>query len=424
LRFLLPEDEGARRRRDRWLAAVFVLVAAILVVRAASEEDGVLARNQAWGARFLAGADPYLDPVQGRREHGPYPPSFALVAAPLALLPTTLARIVWAALQVGALVFFLRLLRRRTQALWPALVPHAPALYALALLLVSRYLLRDMAGGGGNLIYAALLVGGVDLALRGREWRAGLPIAASLVLKPNLLLFLVFLALRGRWRAVASALGASACLVALPGLHFGPAEYTALSARWARDVVAYARLDDLHTKALVPEGLPPAEHGMNQSLCEAVHRLLRPPGDSGAYDVHVLDVSPRAASWIARGSSLALLALAMLAARRARGPRAEWLAGLAFLPLALLCSPVTWKAHHVVLLPVFHALLCCAVEPGRRAYALGWFLAGYWFVCDLLSKEIVGDAASDWLQAAALVTWGDVALVGILYQLTRRSTAA
>ena len=210
-------------------------------------------------------------------------------------------------------------------------------------------------------------------------------------------------------------------MFALPGFHYGFGDYARLTARWASDVVHYEELDDLHSSGLVPAGLPPAEDGMNQSLREAVHRALRPPGDSGADDVHWMEVSPAAASWIARALSLVLVSIAALAAVRARGERSEWLAGLAFLPIALLCSPVTWKAHHVVLLPVFQVLLCCALEPGRRARALRWFLAIYYLVCNLLAREVVGPALRDWLQAAAVVTWGDVVLVILLATLARRS---
>jgi hypothetical protein len=421
LSFLLPDEARARSRRDRCLALLFALLSVVLVVRAASKEGGVLRRNQQWGARFLAGQDPYYDPVHEKREHGPYPPSFALLAAPLSLLPTTPARIAWAVLQLGALLFFLRLGRQRTQLSWPALVEHTPAVFALALVLVSRFLLRDMAGGGGNLVFAALVMGGVDLALRGREWSGGVPIALSLVLKPNLAPMLLFLCLRRRWRAVLSTLAAGTVLFLIPALCFGPVPYARLTARWASDVVSFEALEDLHSSELVPEGLPPAEDGMNQSLREAVHRVLRPPGDSGAYDVHLVEVSPEVASGIARAMSAVLILVVVLVARRAGDPRAEWLAALAFLPLALLCSPVTWKAHHVVLLPAFQALLCCALEPSSRARWLCWFLAGYWVVCDLLSREIVGPVVRDWLQAAAVVTWADIALIFILYHFVRGS---
>jgi len=396
----------------------------VLVARAARKQGGVLERNQEWGARFLARQDPYYDAIHGEREHGPYPPSLAWMAAPLACIPTTAARVSWAVLQLGGLVFFLRLLRRRTEELWPTLLPHARMIFALALVLVSRYLLRDMAGGGGNLLLGVLAFWGVELALRGPTGIGGVPLALSLVLKPNLVPLLLFLALRRRWRAVLATLGAGALLFVLPGLYYGPAAYARLGLGWANDVMTFVRLDDLHSSALVPDGLPVAEDGMNQSLREAVHRALRPPGDSGAQDVHVLVLTPEAASWIARGLSLALLLATCAAAWRARDERREWLAGLAFFPLALLCSPVTWKAHHVALLPVFYALLCCAFESERRSRGLQWGLLGYWVVCDLLSREVVGDRLRDLLQALSVVTWADVVLMAVLLRFATRARSA
>src|SRR5262245_10362132 len=273
LSFLFPDEASARTRRDRWLATLFVLFAVALVVRGAVREGGVLLRNQAWGTRFLEREDPYWDAAHAEREHGPYPPSFAYVTVPLAVLPSSVARTGWVVLQVGVLVFLLRLARRRTETHWPALAAHVPVIHALTLLLVSRYLLRDTGDGGGNMVYSALAIGGVDLALRGREWAGGVPLALSLVLKPNLVPLVLLLGLRGRWRAVLSSLLASVVLFCLPALYYGPHAYAHLAARWATDVVAFAELEDLHSRKLVPDGLPPAEDGTNQSLRDAVHRM-------------------------------------------------------------------------------------------------------------------------------------------------------
>jgi hypothetical protein len=421
---LFPDDPGRRARRDRVLAFLFAVLAVVLVVRAAHKTVGTLVHNQEWGARFLARQDPYFDPEAGRRIHGPYPPSFALVTVPLALLSTPVARVVWCSLQVVALWFFLGLFRRRLREHWPALEAHASVLFAFALLLVSRYLLRDTAGGGGNLVYTLLAFVGVERALRGRETSAGLPLALSLVLKPNLSPLLLFLALRGRWRAAASTVVAAALLFALPGLYFGPRAYTELVRRWVSDVVIYEDRDDLHSSALVPDGMPPAMDGMNQSLREAVHRVLRPPGDSGADDVHLVTVSASAASWTARLLDLALLAWAALRARRARGERAEWFAALAFLPLTMLLSPITWKAHHVDLLLCFCALLALAASDTRRRAWLVPFLAGYWVLCDLFSEEIVGSTLRDFLQAFSIVTWLDIVLLALLLRFAARPAEA
>lgn len=413
-----PQDARRRRRRDRILLVLFLLLSVILVERAGRKRDGVLLRNQEWGARFVEREDPYFDPGRGHRIHGPYPPSYALVCAPLSQLPTPLARRLWGAAQVGTLWLLFLLLRRRTREHWPDLVSHAPMLFALAFMLASRYVLRDTKGGGGNLLYVSLALLGVDQALRHREWRAGWPIALGLAIKPNLAPLLLFLLLRGRWRALASVAVAFPLLFLLPGAYFGFGAYFELVQRWAADVFTFATLDDLHTHALVPDGLPVAEHGMNQSLREAVHRLLRPPGDSGAFDVHLVETSAALAVRVAQGLALLLVGVVAWTARRARDGRDEWLAALTFLPLCLLLSPVTWKAHHAVLLPLFMALVSYASSRPRPR----WLVPGLWcyfLLCDLLSVDIVGDRAGDYLQAVSLVTWGDVALIAMAVSLVR-----
>src|SRR6185295_12922328 len=138
-------------------------------------------------------------------------------------------------------------------------------------------------------------------------------------------------------------------------------------------------------------------------------------------DVHVVELSPALATAIARGMALALIAVCAFAALRARSRRAEWLSMQAFVPLALLVSPITWKAHHAALVPVFFALCCASLE---RVRARGWvlFLCVYWIACDLMSEDVVGKTAKRALQAMSVVTWFDVALIVALVVLTLRES--
>ena len=391
--------------------------------------------NRGFGERFLAGEDPYLDLAAGERVHGPYPPSFAWVCVPLSVLPEKLARGAWAALQCLCLWLLYRLLRRRLELhggrLGPGgegLVEEAPLFFALALLATSRFLLRDMAAGGGNLIYATLAYGTLELALRGRESLiSGLPLGLALAVKPNLVLLLAFLVCIRRWRTAAASAALAGVLFLLPGALHGPERYLELGQRWATDAWTFASLEDLHDSSLVPEGFPPARNAMNQSLRSAVHRLGRPPGDSGAPDVHLLELSPGQASTLARVLSLGLLGLCLIAARRAarRGPAGgmdpaiAWLAGLTFLPLSLLLSPITWKAHGAAMLPFLLALI--AQARGRRWLQL--LLALFYIVTNLLSEELVGKAAKEDLQALSVFTWGVLLLLlvqlGLLARMER-----
>lgn len=407
--WLFPEDAGKRRARDRALGALFALLVLFLAARAARKQDGVLLRNQEFGERVLAGQDPYFDPARGHRVHGPYPPSYALVTVPLALLPTPLARVAWALAQGAALVAAFAWLRELARRHAPHSAEHATVWCALALLLVSRFLLRDTSGGGGNAIYATFVLGSLVAAERGHAARAGWLFALPLVLKPNFAPLALFFVATKRWRVLGATAFAAVFLWALPAPFFGARGWWSLSARWANDVYAFSTLDDLHADERVPDGMPKNDSSMNQSLRAALDRLLRPSASDRIDDVHVAALDPATIAWLARGTGVALLAALTFAAWRARTERARWWAALGFLPACLLVAPIAWKAHHVALLPLFFGLVGAAHVARRTSWWVG--LALYWLLANVASEEVLGKSAKNWLQAVSLITWFDVALV-------------
>src|SRR5690349_6897827 len=128
LEALFPRSAERRRRLAVWLAWLALALGVFLVARALHKHGGVMELNRAFGRRFLAHEDPWLDPARGLRVHGPYPPSLAWVAVPLALLPELWARGLWACAQLGALAALLALLRRRAREDFPAAAEHVPLL--------------------------------------------------------------------------------------------------------------------------------------------------------------------------------------------------------------------------------------------------------------------------------------------------------
>ncbi len=408
MRCLFPDDPERRRKRDRILLALALVLAVVLVLRAARKGDSVLVRNQEWGARVVEGVDPYVDTIRGGRLHGPYPPSYAIVCAPLSMLPTTFARVVWSTAQITALAAMFVLVRRWLARGWPTVAPHASVVYAIGVLVASRYILRDMAGGGGNMLYAASLLWGIELALAGRVFVPALLVALPLAVKPNLAPLACVLLLRGRWRTFALAIVLLAALAWSPALWFGVEGWTALWSRWLHDVALYSNTLDLASEAQVPAGFPVDDTGMNQSLRAAFGRAAASWGE------HFHVVPPfESAAWLARAIGLIGLAATAIVCARARSARSRILAMLAFLPASLLASPITWKAHHAVLVGLFALMAATAIERGsfgRRA----WFLAGYWIVCGLLSGEVVGVANKQWLQSVSVVTAFTLAVLAIV----------
>ncbi len=179
--------------------------------------------------------------------------------------------------------------------------------------------------------------------------------------------------------------------------------------------------EDLHRSELVPAGMPPARNAMNQGLSAAIHRVFRPPGDSGAADVHVTELTPQATSWIARFVALGLLLVAVATVRRARDGPGEWLAATSLFALCMLLAPIAWKAHHVALLPFFYVLVCHAAVRGRPRWLIP-VLVAYWIGCDLLSEEVVGKGGKHLLQSLSLITWATVGLMGVAALLVGRAS--
>lgn len=404
--WLLPADLRRRSRRDRVLGLLALVLAVFLVARAMRKDEGVLARNREFGARFLAHEDPYFDPARGHRVHGPYPPSYVLVTAPLALVPESAARCAWGLLQVASLAAAFVLVRRWLRRGWPELAPHAPVVFALGLVLASRYLLRDMAGGGGNLVYATCALWGIELVLSGAPLRGGAWLALSLVLKPNLAPFVVFLAVTRQWKSLLACLGAGAALSWLPALVVGLERWSALVSRWLHDVQRFALARALDDPRVIPDGFPLADTTMNQSLRETLWRFL----------------APDTAAVLARGLGLVLVLVAAGTAWRARGERQVRIAAAAFLPVALLVSPISWKAHHAALLVLFCVLVAEALRAGRRWLRI--VLIVYYGACVLAAEELVGKAWKETLQEHAVVTLGAVGLLVAAVVLARTAAPA
>ncbi|MBL8752503.1 MAG: DUF2029 domain-containing protein [Planctomycetes bacterium] len=413
------------RSRLRWLwLGLWLAIAVLLAGRAAGRPPtrGVILDHLEFGRRLVHGEDVYgpwkSDPDAPMRPlHAPYPPSFGLLTAPFALVDELLglraARFAWALLQVAALAACGLVLRS-------LLAPRAPParllddtrwqlLWLGTFVLLARFLLRDTHGGGGNLINAAFAVLALHASERGHDRRAGLWLAVSLVTKPNLVWLLPVFALFGRWRTLlwTGAFGGAALLATVALQRFDVAPWW----RWLQGSWAMTVQPD--PWAVPAFDFPPFEW-MNQALRFALARWFGTVPDEFVQRV-AWGVTPglglpadRVASAVRLGTLLLLGVLCWAAFRLRRNAAARpWLVA-ATLVLSLLLSPISWKGHHVALLPVVLLLLHRAV--GQRARGAWWLLGGWYTSCALLGGDLVGDDCDEWLNSIYVVTLGDLAL--------------
>ena len=157
-----------------------------------------------------------------------YLPAFALAAAPLAAVPLPVAKAAWfavsAALLVALLALSLRLLPTRRRPVW--------LLLAVTLVVMAKFFGHELVLGQVNLLFAVLVVSGIQAMRHERDVMAAGLFVAAVVVKPYGILFLPWLALtRGRV-AAASAMLALIVALAAPVVLYGINGTMALHRGW------------------------------------------------------------------------------------------------------------------------------------------------------------------------------------------------
>ena len=428
--------QPAVARRIWWL--VWLALAVVLAGRAASRKPsrGVLLDHVEFGRRALHGEDLYgpwrsSENAEPGPLHAPYPPSFALLTVPFHLLDAAFgqraARLGWALLQLASLVALALALREllapRAQALAHAGAPpwRWQWLWLGAFLLGARFVLRDTHGGGGNAINTALAVGAFLCAERGRDRTAGALLAFSLVTKPTMVWLLPVAWICGQRRALGWTAAWAAAFVLL-AFALCRGDFAPWARWWAGSWSLMTQADPWADPA---HGFPRFAW-MNTSLRLCVARwcgdvpaefAARVPG--GIADG--LGLAAPTVAWLTRAAGAAVLAAVLAAAWRGRAAASGRLwAVAAALVATLLLSPITWKGHHVALLPALLLTLHRAVVGRDRAAAT---LLAIWFVpCALPGGDLVGDAMDERLNSLYVVTFGDLALLA--YAVRRAWSAA
>ncbi len=378
------------RRRVQVLAAVFAVACCVLLVRGL-RQGGVfhegrtndIAAYHAAARAVLAGD---LAPAYAADPPYQYPPTLAVLIAPLGLLPYRAAAAVWV---VGNLALLVLAFRWADRALGPV-VQGIDKL--LGLLLVYRMLDSDFANGNANTLVLAVLVAGFAVAGGGRAlWGGALcGLAAAMKLYP--LLLLPWMLVRRRWRMAGGfAIGLAAGGIVLPAFVLGPAPFARAYAQFYEGI-----LGPMNAAGDAYERGAPGGYEAGQSLRALLHRLLRPI-DATAHDdaiaaVNLADLPKGAVDGIYLALAVAIFAALLWAFR---GGCLAWTGpeiGAVLAAMALL-GPLSRKAHFVVLFPAAaagFAAVRSAWGGHRRTF---WLRAGLWAaafaLCTLTSPAIV-----------------------------------
>ncbi|MEZ6187681.1 MAG: glycosyltransferase family 87 protein [Planctomycetota bacterium] len=336
-------------RRGRVLGWVLgVLLLGFVATRGAAQPERGDTRFFQRGAARFAAREPLYKAVRSEPSSPnsgyTYPPPFALMARPTLWLSPAALRALWPWLMAACGVAGYRALRRALGAR-----PETRALaLALVLAVCGRYVWNDLRHGQTNLLVVGLVCAALAYARARRDGWAGAALGLALVIKPTAWPLGLWYLLGGRLRLVLSCGLTGLVALALPALLYGPALYLGELASWVTRMRGFALEEALSS------GREEGSTLVNLAASAWGARGLQACGVADAIG------GGRLLAWISGG-----LALGYTLWRRPRH------GALACVLLGAWLSPVTWKAHLVLLaLPAALAAERLLGHPTRRELGL------------------------------------------------------
>jgi hypothetical protein len=182
-------------------------------------------------AARAAQAEPLYRTTDGHYQFK-YLPAFAVLAVPLGVLSLSAAKLLWFAISVALLVYLIVLNVR----LPPQLLEPTHWIVVGLVITFGKFYAHELVLGQVNVLFAVIATAALLAIKGGREATAGTLIALAIVIKPYAVLFLPWLAARGKFHSTAAACGGLALALALPIPLYGFSGNIALHREWWRTV--------------------------------------------------------------------------------------------------------------------------------------------------------------------------------------------
>jgi hypothetical protein len=428
---LAAADQWWKRRSALVAAAVFFIAMAWPFLRRGENSEFVVCYLRA--ARRLQARE-----IIHRDEPTAYayPPAMAMLTAPFAQLPAKTALVVWYLLNVVAMSVVAagawRLLGgpplTRLQGRWVAV-------FWLGVLLAFRFASAPLENQQFDVVIAALIVAGCLCLRRGRDLRGAAWLGAAAAMKCTPLLFAPYLAWRGRLKSACAMALVAVALNRLPDFLWPQAGGQSYLGDWCGMFLAKVGRS--------APGVWDSDLVLNQSLSGLVNRFAQGglPRSVDQLPSGLAVLAPETVEWIrwwTYGTSLALLAVTAWrfgrpgrlwtaaatdsSGEQAAAPSQIGLEAAALVCLMLLLSPMSSKAHYVVLLLPCFAFARACIE--RRDAWLRGLLPVLLIAGPLTSKSLTGKALGDLTLAWGFPTWFALALlVGVWRLLPTRQAA-
>lgn len=364
-----------------------------------------------FGRRLVAGEFIYANGL-----NLPYPPFWALFFAPLSMLPQRVAMPLFFIAGFAALVALFAILVSLTKKGFAAKPQSTFWIITAILVVLSRFVLRDLADSGANFVIVAATWGGIYYFIRGKKIAGGALLGFAIALKCTPLLFAGYFFLKRQWSAVFWTLAFAIMFFLSPIVVMGQKSYSEHMAYWKSTIVAGVSQKDPSVGVLGKDELA------NKSLRPMLARyLMQLPADHPGRArvkgyVDFLRLSSATANIIVKlvtyGSFLVIIGLFILRGAGMDSPVLLWECSIMSI-LMLLYSPITWGQHCVALIPAAY-FIALRLDTGKPvARWIRWTLWAVVLLFLIVNRSILGGAISDLAESCHFITFCLIVIVAV-----------
>ncbi|MEQ8852531.1 glycosyltransferase family 87 protein [Gimesia sp.] len=416
------------RHNKIWRAAfivVGVIVSVIQFLRIARRPPGDFPLHWTSGHFIASGQFLYT-----RNINYPYPPFWGFVHSTLAWIPMETAYLLVYPLFFAALYVLVRVLNRLSEVHFPLGKNELFWLVTIAILLSSRYLIRDMLECGVNLALVAAAWLSVYLWREKKELQGSLILGFAMALKCTPSLFWVWFILKREWKMAGLTFLAAACFTLSPMLKLGYAEYDRTVRHWVFNVMHGFKEKDPSKGIAGP--VPIANMSLRITLARYLMHFPREHEGRMKTPLYVdfLNLPPVTAGRIISLSMLVFLIFIAWLFRRHYDDRSDerilWECAVLSI-LILLYSPVTWGQHCVGIFPGVYLLIRSSMSQKHFTKPLKVGIGLFVFLVLILNRAFIGKFYSELLGTYHTSTFLFLGIIGFLlsrhFRVTREKTA-
>jgi alpha-1,2-mannosyltransferase len=328
-----------------------------------------------------------------------YPPGFAFIMTPFAMMPMGLRLFVWYVITVGATVGVYKLAEKLTEKLFAepfGLVEQGWA-RILALILSIKFALAVLENQAYDTLSMLFVMIGLAGLVKGRDLWGGAAIGFAAAIKATPLIFLPYLIVKRRFVAAAGFSVALLLISYAPDIFFTPQGATQgyLSA-WLRHIAGASLFNPEAAQFNFWSGA----NSLNHSLRGAVSLQINEVTQAGLFK----------AVWY--GVDLAFIALcAALIMLRKERPGLLVIDASILLIATLMLSPMTSRSHYVVLVLPYVVLSKIVLRDTATKWVGAVVLAASFVLLTATSNDVVGKAMSDWAYFHSFLVLGALSLL-------------